>query len=128
MQRHAGAFADAVEPLPGRLRAREGLPDRPAARPLARLQAQTQDTVTTLRHQNLRLNRTARQVARMLDGTRTRPEIVRLIEQTIREGARAVGGEVELTDADREQLARNLEKDLQRFVAEALLTIDVPTP
>jgi ATP-dependent DNA helicase RecG len=31
VQRHAGAFADAVEPLPGRLRARESLPDRPAA-------------------------------------------------------------------------------------------------
>jgi ATP-dependent DNA helicase RecG len=31
VQRHAGAFADAVEPLPARLRVHERLPDRPAA-------------------------------------------------------------------------------------------------
>ena len=48
------------------------LSDRPAARRLARLQAETDDTVTTLRHQNLKLNRTARHVLRLLDGTRTR--------------------------------------------------------
>jgi methyltransferase-like protein/2-polyprenyl-3-methyl-5-hydroxy-6-metoxy-1,4-benzoquinol methylase len=97
------------------------LSDRPAARRLARLQAETDDTVTTLRHQNLKLNRTARHVLRLLDGTRTRADLLRDIERGIVEGARAIGGAVEFSAAQRAELAKNLEKDLRRFVAEGLM-------
>ena len=97
------------------------LSDRPAARRLARLQAESDDTVTTLRHQNLKLNRTARHVLRLLDGTRTRADLLRDIERGIVEGARAIGGAVEFGAAQRTELAKNLEKDLRRFVAEGLM-------
>ena len=95
--------------------------DRPTARRLARLQAETDDTVTTLRHQNLKLNRTARHLVRLLDGTRDQAALLAEVERTILEGARAIGGTVEFTPQDRASLAKNLEQDLRRFVAEGLM-------
>lgn len=97
------------------------LPERPAVRRLARLQSETDDTVTTLRHQNLKLNRMARQLLRLLDGTRTRDQILRDLEKEIRDSAKAIGGKVIMEPQDRARLGRAMDQDLKRFVGEGLL-------
>ena len=116
-----GYFTGMIELSPRPANWATTLTNRPTARPLARLQAETEDTVTTLRHQNLKLNRTARHLVRLLDGSRTRADLLKGIEEAVREGAKVIGGTVELTAADRAQLSRGLEQDLKRFVAEGLL-------
>jgi SAM-dependent methyltransferase len=94
---------------------------RPIARPLARLQAETDDTVTTLRHDNLRLNATARSLLRLLDGSRDLPALCSAMEQIMLENARNMDPSLTLTDADRKHVSKGLEQDLRRFVDEGLL-------
>jgi SAM-dependent methyltransferase len=104
---------------PARCAAR--LTRRPIARPLARLQAETDDTVTTLRHDNLQLNATARRLLGLLDGSRDFTALCSAMEQIMLDNARHMDPNLTLTDADRKQLAKGLEQDLRRFVDEGLL-------
>lgn len=95
--------------------------DRPTARRLARVQAERDETVTTLRHASLKLNPTARQLLRLLDGTRDRAALRTTLERAIVEGAAALGGTVVLGEVERQQLTHGLDQDLRRFAAEGLL-------
>jgi SAM-dependent methyltransferase len=104
---------------PSRCAAR--LTRRPVARLLARIGAQADDTVTTLRHDNLQLNATARHLLQLLDGTRDFPALCSAMERIMVENARNMDPTLTLTDADRKQLAKGLEQDLRRFVDEGLL-------
>jgi len=55
--------------------------ERPAASPLARLQAQTQDDVTTLQHARVRLeDPNARRLLALCDGTRDRAALARALQ------------------------------------------------
>lgn len=89
---------------------------KPRASPLARLQAQRELRVTNLRHEPVQLNSDVARLIQLLDGTRTRDEIVRITTQWATanaavtgrpipaDAARFVGGVVDQTLA---QLARS---------------------
>jgi len=94
---------------------------RPVARLLSRVQSETDDTVTTLRHDNLQLNATARHLLRLLDGSRDFAALCSAMEHIMLENARNMDPNLTLTDADRKQLAKGLQQDLRRFVDEGLL-------
>ena len=94
---------------------------RPAARKLARLQCEADDTVTTLRHENLVLNPTARTFLRLLDGTRDGATLKAEMERNVLENARNINPDVSLTDTESRKLAAELERDLKTFCEEALL-------
>ena len=104
---------------PARCAAR--LSARPAARRLARVQAEADDTVTTLRHENLRLNATSRHLLLLLDGTRDFATIASAMADIVQDNARNIDPSLTLTDEDRRQLARGLQLDLHRFLAESVL-------
>jgi SAM-dependent methyltransferase len=96
---------------------------RPIARALSRVQAETDDTVTTLRHDNLQLNATARSLLRLLDGSRDLAALSSEIERIMLENAHNMDPDIALTDADRRQIAKGLQQDLRRFVDEGLLIV-----
>jgi methyltransferase-like protein len=60
--------------------------DRPRVSPLARLQAATSSTVTSLLHEAPVLGELDRMVARLADGTRSRQEIARELAHAVRNG------------------------------------------
>jgi SAM-dependent methyltransferase len=104
---------------PARCAAR--LTRHPLARPLARLQAEADDTVTNLRHDNVQLNATARSLLRLLDGSRDFAALCSAMQALILDNARNMDPNLTLTDADHKQIAKGLEQDLRRFVDEGLL-------
>jgi hypothetical protein len=104
---------------PARCAAR--LTRHPLARPLARLQAEADDTVTNLRHDNVQLNATARSLLRLLDGSRDFAALCSAMQAIMLDNARNMDPNLTLTDADRKQIAKGLEQDLRRFVDEGLL-------
>ena len=60
------------------------VPERPRASPLVRLCAEHGQTTTSLRHRTLDLeNATVCEVLRLLDGSRTRDDLVRALEDRV---------------------------------------------
>jgi SAM-dependent methyltransferase len=62
------------------------LSEKPIASPVARMQAQTGNTVTNLRHEAGQLNDFGREVLSLLDGSHDRPAIVAKLVQTVESG------------------------------------------
>ncbi len=60
--------------------------ERPAASALARLQAQTKNRVTTLRHESATLGEFERRLLCLLDGTRDRDALVRDLTALVKKG------------------------------------------
>ncbi len=105
--------------MPAPCAARPG--QSPTVRRLARLQAELGDTVTTYRHENLTLNPSARELARLCDGTRDRPALLAAAEKLVTDRPRPAGPTFNLTDSARAYLAEGLDRDLLHFAKESLL-------
>ncbi|MEZ4394723.1 MAG: class I SAM-dependent methyltransferase [Polyangiales bacterium] len=82
-------FDGAVTPHLSAARYAGGAGLRPLGAPLARLQAQSTDVVTTLRHTRVELPEDPHAVLRLLDGTRDREAIVAALPWSLRDKGRA---------------------------------------
>lgn len=87
------------------------LSERPAASPLARLQAERESLVTNRQHQTVRLDDLQRQVLRALDGNRDQQAILQRLAEAITTGQLVVHHEGERV-ANENQARRLLEKQL----------------
>ncbi len=97
---------------------------QPCASALIRLQASHGASVTNLRHESLRINDVERRILGLLDGQRSRAEIVeRLVEGVVAGELSLKRGDQPLTDAAdvREQIGRLYEQILPHFGRKALL-------
>jgi hypothetical protein len=100
--------------------------ERPAATPLARLEAEGGYRVTTLRGESLSLDEFHRQTLRLLDGTRRRAEIGEALLAKFRDGELLLHREGETTPVREERemrplLASALDKALENLARKALL-------
>lgn len=93
---------------------------KPRASPLARLQAQRELRVTNLRHEPVQLNSDVARLIQLLDGTRTRDEIVRITTQWATANA-AVTGRPIPADAAR-FVGDVVDQTLAQLARSALLT------
>ncbi len=98
--------------------------ERPAASPLARLQAEKGNQVTNLRHELMTLQEFDRQLLRLLDGQRDRPALVEAMTGLAEEGVLVVqdGGRL-VRDAGRlrELMGRAADQQLPALARAALL-------
>jgi methyltransferase-like protein len=97
--------------------------EKPCATSLARLQASQHARVTNLRHESVVVNDVERQVLSLLDGTRTRSEIVDQLAAGVAAGKLSLKrGDESITDpADRvSQLGRMYDQLLPQFARKAL--------
>jgi hypothetical protein len=103
--------------------------DKPIASPLARMQAQTGNTVTNLRHEAGQLNEFGREVLSLLDGSHDRPAIVAKLMPAVESGRiilkqadpKASPGEAAAQSAVREAVEVTLEDCLKKIARFALL-------
>jgi methyltransferase-like protein len=103
--------------------------DKPIASPLARMQAQTGNTVTNLRHEAGQLNDFGREVLSLLDGSHDRPAIVAKLMPAVESGRivlkqadpKASPGEAAAQSAVREAVEVTLEDCLKKIARFALL-------
>jgi methyltransferase-like protein/2-polyprenyl-3-methyl-5-hydroxy-6-metoxy-1,4-benzoquinol methylase len=98
--------------------------DRPAASPLARLQATTSNKVTTLRHQSVLLDDFIREVLLHLDGDHDRAALLRAVEQAVLRGRLALAALPDPAAAPArrlEVLGKALDQALSQIAANALL-------
>jgi methyltransferase-like protein/ubiquinone/menaquinone biosynthesis C-methylase UbiE len=98
--------------------------ERPAASPLARLQAAGSPLVTSLRHETVHLTPFDRHLLPLLDGTRDRPALVEGLVERFRQAELSISqDEQPITDAARARaiLAEVLERQLPLLARGALL-------
>ena len=98
--------------------------ERPAASPLARLQAESTHQVTNLRHEVVSVTPFDRQLLPYLDGTRDRPALVEsLLGRVQRELMQISQEDQPVTDSERARaiLAEVLEQQLPKLAQAALL-------
>jgi len=98
--------------------------DRPLASPLARLQAASGPVVSTLRHQVVTLSEFDRQLLPYLDGSRTRPAMLKALMDHFRRGKLTLaksGTPVTEEHRARPILAETLERQLPTLASAALL-------
>jgi len=95
--------------------------DRPLASPLARFQAQTDETVTNLRHKTVRLeDDVVRRLLLLLDGTRDRTAILSDLRQMIVSGEISIDLKSDNMQED-EIVSAGLERNLDELADLALL-------
>jgi methyltransferase-like protein len=120
-----------LRPCPPRFAAR--LPERPTVSPLVRLQAEDGRYATNLRHEIVDLGDLARHLARLLDGTRTRNDVLAALAELVEGGQLVVeryGTPIRGQHDLRQLLDELLTEELNDFVRKALLvpgTERVPT-
>lgn len=100
--------------------------DRPATSRVARAQVQHRcEHVTNLRHESRPLSEPNRWLVGLLDGTRDRQALIRVLRELVREGVIVLSeqGDSTLTDNELEvYLARSLDKALTYLAANAFLS------
>ena len=99
--------------------------EKPRTSPLARLQASRNTLVTNLRHESLGVNEVERRVLTLLDGTRTRSQVVDDLLKGVAAGQLTLKrGEQPITDPAEgaTQLGRMYDQLLPQFGRKALLT------
>jgi SAM-dependent methyltransferase len=102
---------------------------RPLASPLARLQASTTATVSTLLHREIQLEPLDQTLVQWLDGSRDRQTLIRQLEDLDRRGAfPGKPGRAANPDSDIARLDELVDQSLARLAAQALLMPGAPVP
>ncbi|MBM4032901.1 MAG: methyltransferase [Planctomycetes bacterium] len=97
--------------------------ERPAASPLARLQAASSAVVTNLRHESIQLSELNRCVLKLLDGARPRAALLDALAALVQQGVLVLQqGARGPVDAARRLLSESLDSALRDLARSALLT------
>ena len=122
LRAYAAGFAEFCVHLPGFV---TEVSERPMASPLARLQLQYGNIVSTMRHNTLKIeDNLGRHLVMLLDGTRDRAALVEDLGKLVRAGAVVVlfeGKPVRNIQAAMKSLADELEKNLNSLARSAIL-------
>ena len=98
--------------------------DRPTASPVARMQASQQPIITNLQHQSVMLQEIDLSVLRLLDGSRSRDEIVRDLIQQALDGSVSLqteAGKLEEPEQIRQHVRAAVPESLTRLANSAML-------
>ena len=98
--------------------------ERPTASPVARMQATHQPIITNLQHQSVKLEEIDLSVLRLLDGSRSREEIVRDLIQQVLEGSVSIqtdSGKLEEPEQIRQHVRATVPESLTRLANSAML-------
>ena len=98
--------------------------DRPTASPVARMQASQQPIITNLQHQSVMLQELDLSVLKLLDGSRSREEIVRDLIQQVLEGSVSIqtdAGKLEEPEQIRQHVRASVPDSLARLANSAML-------